>query len=190
MLVDVLARNWGSVALRGVVALLFGVLTLFNPGITLTTLVLLFGAFALVDGIFMVVGAITNRRGESRWVAWLIGGLIGIAAGVVTFFLPGLTAAALLGIVAAWAILLGAAEIAAAIRLRKVLTGEWALVLAGALAVAFGFLLIARPGLGALALVFWIGAYATVAGVLLLALAFRLRSWGRHHPAAAAPHTV
>lgn len=190
MLVDVLARNWGSVALRGVVALLFGILTLFNPGITLATLVLLFGAFALVDGMFMVVGAIANRHGEPRWVAWLIGGFIGIAAGVVTFLLPGLTAAALLGIVAAWAILMGTAELAAAIRLRKVLTDEWALVLAGALTVAFGFLLIARPGLGALALVLWIGAYASVAGVLLLALAFRLRTWDRHHPTAAAPRAV
>jgi uncharacterized membrane protein HdeD (DUF308 family) len=190
MFADVLARNWGWVALRGLVALLFGLLTLFNPGLTLATLVLLFGAYAFVDGIFMVVGAIAKRADQPRWVAWLIGGLIGIAAGIVTFFMPSLTAAALLGVVAAWAILMGVAEIVAAIRLRKVITGEWALVLAGTLAVAFGILLIARPVAGALALVLWIGAYAIIAGVLLITLAFRVRNWGRHHPAEPMPHAA
>ena len=187
MFVDVLTRNWGWVALRGVVALAFGVLTILNPAITLITLVLLFGAFAFVDGVFMLVGAIARRRGEGRWVPWLIGGLVGIGAGLVTLFRPGLTAAALLGIVAAWAILMGAAEITAAIRLRKVIAGEWALALAGALAVAFGILLVAYPGAGALALVLWVGVYALVAGLLLLTLAFELRRWGRHHPLGAAP---
>lgn len=181
MLTDVLARNWRWVAARGVVALLFGLLTLFNPGITLASLVFLFGVFALVDGSAMVVGAIADRKGEPRWVAWLLGGAIGIAAGLVTFFMPGITAIALLSVIAAWAILMGAAEIVAAIRLRKVMTGEWALVLAGILGIAFGLLMIAWPGAGALAMVLWIGGYALLAGILLIALAFELRSWDRSH---------
>jgi uncharacterized membrane protein HdeD (DUF308 family) len=167
------------------VALVFGLVTLFNPAIALTALVLLFGAYALADGIFMVVGAITNRRGERRWVALLIGGLIGIAAGLVTLFMPGITAAALLGVIAAWAILLGIAEIAAAIRLRKMMTGEWALGLAGLLAVAFGVLMIAYPTAGALTIALWIGAYAVVAGIVLIALGLQLRRWGRLHSAGA-----
>jgi uncharacterized membrane protein HdeD (DUF308 family) len=190
MLADVLTRNWGWVALRGVVALLFGLLAFFNPAITLATLVLLFGAYAFVDGIFMTVGAVANRRGEPRWVALLIGGLVGIGAGLVTFFMPGITAAALLGVIAAWAILTGAAEIAAAIRLRKEITREWMLALAGLLAVGFGLLLIAYPGAGALAVVLWIGGYAVVTGILLIALALQLRSWGRGHPTGATPRTA
>jgi uncharacterized membrane protein HdeD (DUF308 family) len=176
---NVLVRNWGLVALRGVVALLFGLLTLFNPGITLVTLVLLFGAYAFVDGIFTIIGAIANRHEEPHWVALLLAGLVGIIAGIVTFLLPGITARALLLLIAAWAIVVGISEIVAAIRLRKLITGEWLLVLAGLLAVAFGVLVILAPGVGALAVVLWIGAYALVSGVVLLALAFRLRRWAK-----------
>lgn len=188
-MVETLTRNWGWVALRGVVAILFGVLTMFNPGITLAVLVLFFGAYALVDGIFMAISAIANRRGEPRWVALLIGGLLGIAAGLVTFFWPGITTIALLAVIAAWAIVTGVAEIVAAIRLRKEITGEWLFVLAGLLAVAFGVIAILRPGAGALAIVLWIGIYALISGVLLVALALKLRSWGRHlHAGGATPH--
>ncbi len=185
---NILARNWGWVALRGVVAIVFGVLTIFFPQITLLTLVLWFGVFALIDGIFMVVAAIANRRGEAHWVAMLIGGLIGIIAGIVTFVMPGITAITLLFLIAFWAIVIGVAEIVTAIRLRKVLTGEWMLVLAGVLAVVFGVFLIARPGAGALAVVLWIGVYAIVTGILRLVLAFRLRSWGRATDTGATPH--
>lgn len=181
MFMYMLSRNWGWVALRGLVAVLFGVLTFLFPAITLAALVLLFGAYAMVDGIFMLVGAIANRRGEPRWVALMIGGLIGIAAGLATFFMPGITALALLGLIAAWAILTGVAEIVAAIRLRKVIAHEWILALAGVLAIAFGLLLIAYPGTGALAVALWIGAYAFATGILLIALAFQLRSWGLKH---------
>lgn len=187
MFINVLTRNWGWVALRGTVAVLFGLLTFFNPAITLATLVLLFGAFAFVDGIFMVAGGIANRHGEARWVTLVVGGLVGIAAGLVTLFMPGITAAVLLAIVAAWAILSGVAEIAAAIRLRKVISREWMLALAGVLAVAFGLLLLAYPAAGAIAVVLWIGAYAFATGMLLIALAFQLRRWERQHPAGPAP---
>jgi uncharacterized membrane protein HdeD (DUF308 family) len=178
-MVDVLARNWGWVALRGVAALLFGLLTLLNPGITLAVLVLFFGAYALADGVLRVFSAIANRRGEPHWVALLVGGLASIVVGVGTFLMPGVTAIVLLYFIAAWAIVTGAAEIATAIRLRKVMTGEWLLALAGVLSVLFGVLLIARPGVGALAVVLWIGAYAIVFGIMLIALALRLRAWGR-----------
>ena len=181
MFMYMLSRNWGWVALRGLVAVLFGLLTFLFPAITLAALVLLFGAYALVDGIFMLAGAIMNRRGEPRWVALMAGGLIGIAVGLATFLMPGITTLALLGLIAAWAILTGVAEIAAAIRLRKVIAHEWILALAGAVALGFGLLLIAYPGTGALAMVLWIGAYALATGILLIALAFQLRSWGRKH---------
>lgn len=174
-----LLRNWGWVVLRGVAAIVFGALTLAYPGLTLQVLVLLFGAFALVDGSFMLVSAIANRRGLPRWGVLAIGGLLGIAIGLVTLFIPAITAVALLGFIATWAVLMGIAEIAAAIRLRKEITGEWLLVVTGVLAVAFGGFIIARPALGALAIVLWIGAYALVSGGLLVALGLRLRSWGR-----------
>lgn len=182
-MINMLARNWGWIAMRGVVALIFGVLTLMNPAITLAVLVLFFGAYALVDGIFAVVAAIMNRKAEPHWVALLIGGLAGIAIGICTFLAPGITATLLLFFIAAWAIIVGVAEIAAAFRLRKVITGEWMLVLAGILSVALGLLLVSRPAAGALALVLWIGAYALVSGLLLIGLAFRLRSWGRSYGA-------
>lgn len=184
-MVGMLTRNWGWIALRGAVAILFGLLTLFRPGITLDVLILLFGAYALFDGIFMVVSAIANRKGEPRWGALLFGGLLGIAAGVATFTWPGITATVLLALIAVWAILMGIFEIAAAIRLRKLIDGEWALIFAGLLSVAFGVLLVMRPAVGALAVVLWIGAYALVSGVALVTLGFKLRNWGRMHPAPA-----
>jgi uncharacterized membrane protein HdeD (DUF308 family) len=116
-----------------------------------------------------------------------VGGLLGIAAGIVTFLMPNVTAAALLAVIAAWAIVMGVAEVVAAIELRKVITDEWLLVVAGVASVAFGVFLVARPAAGALAVVLWIGAYALATGVLLVALAFRLRSWGRALSAALPP---
>jgi uncharacterized membrane protein HdeD (DUF308 family) len=182
-MVGMLTRNWKWIALRGAVAILFGLLTLFNPGITLATLIMLFGAYALVDGIFMVVSAIANRHGEPRWGTLLVGGLLGIGAGIATYTWPGITAVVLLSVIAVWAIAMGIFEVAAAIRLRKQLDGEWALILAGVLSVAFGVLLVMRPAAGALAVVLWIGAYALISGIVLVSLGFRLRSWGRLHPA-------
>ena len=180
-MVGMLTRNWGWVALRGAVAILFGLLTLFRPGITLAVLIMLFGAYALFDGIFMVVSAIANRKGEPRWGTLLFGGLLGIAAGIATFTWPGITATVLLTVIALWAIMMGIFEVAAAIRLRKLIDGEWALILAGVLSVAFGVLLVMRPGVGALAVVLWIGAYALISGIALLVLAFRIKKWAHEH---------
>jgi uncharacterized membrane protein HdeD (DUF308 family) len=173
---DVLARNWGWIALRGVAALIFGLVTLLYPLITLATLVLLFGAYALVDGVFAVGSAVASRGEPHRgWL--LIGGIAGIALGILTFAQPRITGLILLYFVAWWAIIIGGSQIAAGIRLRKVITGEWLLILAGALSILFGLLLLVRPEAGALAVAVWIGAYATVLGVVLIALALRLRNW-------------
>jgi uncharacterized membrane protein HdeD (DUF308 family) len=178
---EILSRNWGWVVLRGVAAILFGVLAAFQPGITLAALVLLFGAYALVDGVGMVAWVIANHRDEPHWVSLIVGGLLGIAAGVLTFFWPAMTTVALLFVIATWAMVTGIAAIVAAIQLRKEIVGEWRLVLSGLLSVAFGVIMLAAPAVGALAMVLWIGGYAVVSGVLLIALGMRLRSWGRIH---------
>src|SRR5438477_2123797 len=167
----VLARNWGAIAVRGVAAILFGLLTFLVPGLTLTALVLLFGAYALVDGIFSVVAAVRRRAGDPPWWALLLEGVVGIAAGIVTFLLPGLTAVTLVYVIAAWAVVTGVLEIVAAVRLRRQITGEWRLVLSGVLSIVFGGLLMVVPAAGALAMTLLLGAYAIVFGALLLALA-------------------
>jgi len=180
--VDTLAHNWVAVLIRGVVAILFGLATFVAPGISLAVLVLLFGAYAFVDGVLAVVSAFRRRGETDHWGMMLLEGIVGVGAGLVTLFWPGLTALALLYVIAAWALVTGLFEIVTAIRLRKVLHDEWLLVLGGLASIGLGVLLMAYPGTGALALVLWIGAYAMVFGVLLVGLAFRLRSWDRLHP--------
>ena len=185
--VDSLSRNWWAVSLRGLAGILFGIITFIAPGISLAALVLLFGAYAFADGVLAIVTA-TRRRGNDRWGMLLLEGLVGVAAGVLTLLWPGITALALLYVIAAWALVTGGFEIAAAIRLRKVITGEWILGLSGILSVALGVLLILAPGPGALAVVIWIGAYAFVFGVLLFALGLRLKGLGSpRHRGQAAP---
>jgi len=171
------ARNWWTLILRGIAAILFGVLTFVRPGISLVALILLFASYALVDGIFNVVGAIRGATEHQRWGLLLFEGIVSIGVSIVTLMWPGLTALALLYWIAAWALVTGALEIAAAIRLRDEIKGEWLLGLAGLLSIAFGVLLIAAPGAGALALLFWIGAYAFVFGGVLIALGIRVHSW-------------
>ncbi len=179
---NALVRNWWLMALRGLAALVFGLLTLFYPAVSLAVLILLFGTYALVNGLFIIAAAVAKRRGEPHWVALLVSGLLSVAIGGLAFFRPGLTAVALVYLIAAWSLVTGIGEIAAAVRLRKVITGEWMLILAGLLSVVFGLALFLFPGAGALAVALWIGAYAAVLGVLLIMLAFRLRGWGRAHP--------
>jgi uncharacterized membrane protein HdeD (DUF308 family) len=177
-----LASNWWALALRGLAAVLFGLLTFFIPGITLVILVLMFGAYALVDGIFNLIAFF--RVASHHW-ALLVEGAIGIIAGVVTFAWPSITALALLWVIAFWAIFTGIFEIIAGIRLRKAIANEWLLILMGIVSIIFGSFIIFAPATGALAIVLWIGAYALVFGIFLLALAFRLRSQQRliAHPA-------
>ena len=171
---NVVIDHWWAFALRGVAAIIFGILAFAWPGVTLAVLVLLWGAYALVDGILALVSAFRTGH-DHRW-ALLIEGVVGIGAGVATFLWPGLTALVLVYIIAFWALITGVLEIMAAFRLRKVIENEWWLVLSGALSVVFGIVLFAAPGAGALALVWVIGAYAVLFGIVLLALGFRLRT--------------
>jgi uncharacterized membrane protein HdeD (DUF308 family) len=181
MLLHALAKNWWLTLLRGICAIVFGVLAFIWPGMTLVTLVLLYGAFALADGVFALAAAIMGGTPLPRW--WLaVVGLLGIAAGIVTFAWPGMTALLLLWFIAGWAIATGVMQIVGAIRLRKEIDNEWWLIAGGVLSVIFGLVLVVQPGAGALALLFGIGAYAVVYGIILVAFAFRLR---RHRHEAA-----
>jgi uncharacterized membrane protein HdeD (DUF308 family) len=163
--------------LRGAVGVLFGLTTFLVPGLSVAALVLLFGAFALADGILEIVSAVRDRTGDAPRSAIVLRGLLGVAAGIVTLFWPGITALALLYVIAAWAIVGGVFEIAAAVRLRKVIRGEWLLALSGVVSVALGVALMSFPGPGAIALVLWIGAYALAFGAVLIVFALRLRAW-------------
>jgi len=186
-----LANGWWLVLLRGLCALAFGVLAFMWPGLSLLTLVLLYGIYALADGVLAIGAAVTGRRGAvPTWWLVLIGAL-GIAAGIVTFSWPGLTAIALLVTIAVWAIVKGAGEIAGAIALRKHVENEWLLVLSGLLSVVFGALLLTSPGAGALALAWLIAAWAIAFGIVHVGLAFRLRALKQHvpgHPGAVPRH--
>jgi uncharacterized membrane protein HdeD (DUF308 family) len=185
--VDGLSRNWWVVLVRGVVGILFGIITFFAPGITLAALVLVFGAYAFVDGVLTLVSAVRRRSTTDRWWILVLEGIAGILVGIATLFVPGITALVLLYLIAAWALVTGILELAAAIRLRKVITNEWLLALGGIVSILLGVLLVVYPGPGALAVVIWIGAYAFVFGALLVGLSLRLRALGtpRHRPQAA-----
>jgi len=171
-----LTQNWWMLILRGVLAILFGVIAFMWPGITWFSLVIMFGAYAMVDGVIAIVTGLQNTKDSPRWWVFLLEGLVSVGAGVVAFMWPGLTAYILLIVIAAWAVVTGLLEIAAAIRLRREITNEWMLGLSGLLSVALGVLLFMRPVIGGLALVWMLGAYAVIFGVLLIALGFRLRT--------------
>jgi uncharacterized membrane protein HdeD (DUF308 family) len=172
-----LAKNWWLLAVRGAVAVLFGVLTFLMPGITLITLTLLFGVYALCDGLFNIMASF--RSNGSFW-ALLLEGVVSVIAGLGTIVWPGITALALLYLIAAWAIFTGVLEIVTGIRLRKEITHEWRLILMGAASLFFGVVILLAPVAGALGIVLWIGAYAIIFGILMLVLAFRLRGHERH----------
>jgi uncharacterized membrane protein HdeD (DUF308 family) len=179
-----LSRYWWAVALRGVVAVAFGIVAVIWPDVTLSVLVLLFGAYALVDEVISLATALFGGGLGGRRRGWLVlEGVVGIVAGLITFAWPDITTVALLWLIAAWAIGTGVLELMAAVRLRRELTNEWLLVLGGVLSVAFGLFLVVRPTEGALAVVWVIGLYAIVFGAALMALARRLR---RHRRSLAA----
>jgi len=170
-----LVRNWWSLVLRGILGIVLGLITFAWPGITLAGIVMLFGAYALIDGIFSIAGAVRAMQAHERWGALVFEGIVGIGAAIVTIAWPAITAIALVYVIGAWALVTGAFEIAAAVRLRKYITGEWLLVLSGIASMVFGFLMMLVPLAGALVIALWFGAYALVTGVILIALGVRLR---------------
>ena len=170
-----LTRNWWILALRGAVSVVLGLIAFLLPALTLAALVILFGAFALVDGVTRLSAGFRALRDERRWWALILQGLLGIATALVTLFVPLATALALLWVVAAWAVVSGGFEIAAAIRLRREIRGEWLLVLSGALSLFLGLMLVLMPGIGLLTLAWMVGAYLLASGLVLLLFAFRLR---------------
>jgi uncharacterized membrane protein HdeD (DUF308 family) len=170
-----LHRHWWLVALRGALSVVFGVLAWIWPGPTVLALVLLWGAFAIADGVVALIAAFRIRdSGRPLWPMILIGAA-GVIAGILAIIWPGLTALVLLMFIAAWAIVIGVLQIVTAVRIRKEIRNEWLLGLSGALSIVFGVLMIAAPGAGALAMIWIIGAYAVFFGVLLIAAGFRLR---------------
>jgi uncharacterized membrane protein HdeD (DUF308 family) len=173
---DVLTRYWWVVLLRGIAAILFGVLAFLWPAPTIAVLVLFFGAYALADGVLSLIAAFAGRGKHDHWWVLVLEGVAGIVVGVLTFIAPEVTALVLLFYIAAWAIVTGVLEIVAGIRLRHEIEGEALLILGGVLSVLWGLLLMFRPGAGALALLWMIGAFAIVFGVLFVMLSFKLRS--------------
>jgi uncharacterized membrane protein HdeD (DUF308 family) len=173
-----LSLNWTALALRGIVAIAFGILAFLLPGLTLGALIILFAAYALVDGVSHLVTAFRNRgSGGSDW--WMvIGGIAGIAAAVITVLVPNITALFLVTLIGAWAIVTGVTEVVAAYQLRKEINNEWLLALDGVISVLFGIYVVLFPGSGAIAIVWIIASFAIISGVVLLALAFRMRSLG------------
>jgi uncharacterized membrane protein HdeD (DUF308 family) len=179
----IVARNWWTLVLRGVVAILFGVVAWIWTGDTLRVLVYLFGAYALVDGVFALAAIVIGGGREGRWLPLLIEGIAGIAAGIATLLWPDLTALALLYFIAAWALVTGVFEVVAAVHLRREIEDEWLLGLSGLASVVFGLLLVvARPDQGALAIVWLIGLYAIIFGALLVGVGLRLRGMADRLP--------
>jgi uncharacterized membrane protein HdeD (DUF308 family) len=182
-----LARNWWALLIRGIAAVVFGVLAFSWPGATGAALVILFGAYAFVDGIFAIVSAVRAAEAHERWIALVIEGIIGLAIAAITFFEPRVTAFALYITIAAWAILTGIFEIVAAVRLRKEIRNEWLLALGGIASIVFGILMIVYPLAGVLTVIWLIGVYAIVFGVVMIGLSLRLRSFATSHRGGAAP---
>jgi uncharacterized membrane protein HdeD (DUF308 family) len=173
--------NWWALGLRALAAMLLGIIAIALPGPTLAAIVLVFAIYAITDGVLAIIAAIRGVRRKERWGAMLLEGVVGIVAGAIALFSPGIGALALTYLVAAWALATGVLEIGAAIQLRKIMTGEWLLLILGILSIVLAVLVALFPGAGALMLVWWLGAYALAYGVVSLVLAFRVRSWTHAH---------
>jgi uncharacterized membrane protein HdeD (DUF308 family) len=172
-----LSRNWWMLLVRGIAAILFGIAALIWPGLALVTLVLLFAAYAFVDGIFTIIFALQHRD-QPRWWVTLLEGIVGVLAGVATFIWTDVAGFVLLTIIGVWAIMTGVLEIILAIRLREEIQGEFWMGLGGLLSILFGLFVILFPGAGALSIITIIAVYAIAFGVILILLAFRVRSLG------------
>jgi uncharacterized membrane protein HdeD (DUF308 family) len=182
----VLLRNWWVVLLRGICAIVFGLLAVLQPGITLGVLVLLFGIYAIVDGIFAIIAGVRAVERHERWGALIVEGILGLVAGAVMLVWPGPTLVFFVIFLGAWAIVTGIALLAAAIRLRR-MHGEWLLVLNGIVSLLLGIVLFVAPIAGILVLAWWVGFYALLFGFLLVMLAIRLRRLHVESSSAGAP---
>jgi len=176
MLLETLRRHWWVPVIRGIAAIVFGIIAFVYPGLTIATLVLFFGAWILIDGIFRIVGAIGHRASDPDWGWQLVIGLLGIVVGLLTFHAPQITALALVIYIAAWALMIGASEIALAVKMRREIKGEWFLILMGLASIVFAVLLLWNPIAGAAAVIWLIAWYAVVLGILAIFFGFRLRS--------------
>jgi uncharacterized membrane protein HdeD (DUF308 family) len=176
MMIETLKRHWWVPVIRGIAAIVFGIIAFVYPGLTVATLVLFFGAWVLIDGIFRVVGAIGHRASDPDWGWHIVIGIVGIIVGLLTFHAPQITALALVIYIAAWALMIGATEIAFAIKLRREIKGEWFLILMGLASIIFAILLLWNPIAGAAAVIWLIAWYAVVLGILAIFFGFRLKT--------------
>jgi uncharacterized membrane protein HdeD (DUF308 family) len=187
--VNVIARNWWALLIRGIVAIIFGILAFIWPGATILAIGILFGAYAFVDGIFAIVATVRAAEAGERWWPFLIEGIVGILIAAITFYDIRITLLALYLTIAAWAFITGIFEIVAAIQLRKAIANEFWLILGGIASIAFGVLMVIFPLIGALALIWLIGSYAIIFGIIMVAFSFRLRAHIQSPPPAAATTT-
>ena len=185
---DRLSRNWWVLALRGVVAIVLGLMAFFWPGSTVTAVVMVFGVYALIDGVFLVAAGLQASHGTARWWAPVLEGALGCIVGLMALFMPLATAVAVTLLMGGWALVTGIIEIVAAVTLRKEIEGEWLLGAVGVLSIVLGVALLAAPGAGLLAWIWMFGAYALVVGVMLIGLAFRLRGHGESRTASTLDH--
>jgi uncharacterized membrane protein HdeD (DUF308 family) len=176
MMIETLKRHWWIPVIRGIAAIVFGVIAFTHPVMAIATLVLFFGAWVLIDGIFRIFGAIKHRGSDSDWAWQLVIGLIGIIVGLLTFHAPQVTALALVIYIAAWALMIGASEIVMAVKLRHEIKGEWLLILMGLASIVFAVLLLWNPVAGAAAVIWLIAWYAVVLGILAIFFGFRLKT--------------
>jgi uncharacterized membrane protein HdeD (DUF308 family) len=174
-MLSVLARNWWAFVARGVFAVLFGLIALFIPGVTMLSLVLVFAAYAIADGIMAIVAAVNAAKQGERWGAFVVEGLVGIIAGIAAALWPAITVVVFVAVVAAWALITGSLMFAAAMNVDGAHGRGW-LILGAIASIVYGVMLVIAPAIGALVLTWWIGAYALVFGIAMLVFAFRLRA--------------
>lgn len=174
-----LAKNWWAFLLRGILALIFGIVAVFFPAAAFMALVLVFGAFAFVDGIFAIVAAFTSNARSENWWWLMLEGLVGLGIGILTIIQPAAMGEAWLILIAAWALITGILEIITAVRLRKIIVGEFWLILGGILSILFGLAVAVYPRAGAFAIGLLIGFYAILFGVVFIALGLKLRSFAK-----------
>ena len=176
MMIETLKRHWWVPVIRGIAAIVFGVIAFTHPVMAIATLVLFFGAWVLIDGIFRIVGAIGHRSSNPDWGWQVVIGALGIVVGLLTFHAPRITALALVIYIAAWALMIGASEIVLAVKLRNEIKGEWFLILMGLASIVFSILLLWNPIAGAAAVIWLIAWYSVVLGILAIFFGFRLRT--------------